>query len=76
MAGAREVAVHSIAAALAAGRPLDDELYLKAVDRLGERTVVELAVLVGYYALLATLLDACAVGVPEGDDPFESPGSP
>jgi 4-carboxymuconolactone decarboxylase len=74
-AGEREVAVHSVAAALAAGRWLDDEVYLEAVDRLGERALVELAVLVGYYGLLATLLDAFAVGVPEGDDPFGSPGS-
>jgi 4-carboxymuconolactone decarboxylase len=66
----REAVVRFVAATLASGRPLDDAVYRRVVDELGETGLVELIILVGYYVMLATMLDAFAVGVPEGDDPF------
>jgi len=68
--GGREALVGLVAATLASGRPLDDALYGRLVDELGDTGVVELVILVGYYVMLATVLEAFAVGVPEGDDPF------
>lgn len=65
----RERLVHDVAATLAAGRALDDVAYEAAAVSLGDTTLVELVVLVGYYGLLATVLDAFAIGVPEGDAP-------
>ena len=66
----REALVGLVAATLASGQPLDDALYGRLVDELGDAGVVELVILVGYYVMLATVLEAFAVGVPEGDDPF------
>lgn len=74
VSSARSAIVHLVAATLASGRRLDDAEYGRAVDELGETALVELVTLVGYYVMLATLLDAFAVGVPEGDDPFGGEG--
>lgn len=65
-----DATVHRAASALASRQPLDDELFVEATAALGTRALVELVVLVGYYELLATMLDAFAVGVPEGEEPF------
>ncbi len=46
--------------------PLPDAVYAEAVDLFGEGGVVELAVLVGYYQLLAGVLETFRVGLPEG----------
>jgi alkylhydroperoxidase family enzyme len=70
----REAVVSAVAATLAAGRALDDDAYGREATVLSERELVELAVLVGYFDLLSTVLDAFAVSVPEGADPFEPEG--
>lgn len=44
--------------------------YAEAVDLFGESGVVELAVLVGYYQLLAGVLETFRVGLPEGAQPY------
>ena len=44
---------------------VDDAIYNAAVDRLGQRGVVELVVLLGYYGLLAQLMNVFEVGIPE-----------
>jgi 4-carboxymuconolactone decarboxylase len=50
---------------------VDDEVYARASAMLGERGTVELVLLVGYYALLAAVLNTFRIGTPEGvDDPF------
>jgi 4-carboxymuconolactone decarboxylase len=71
----REVTAHAVAATLAAGRALDDTTYQRAAAALTDRELVELVALVGYYVMLATLLDAFGVSVPEGDDPFAGLGA-
>ncbi|AXB48333.1 carboxymuconolactone decarboxylase family protein [Amycolatopsis albispora] len=45
----------------------DDSTYAAAVTAVGERTVVELTTLVGYYATLALQLRVFRVPTPEGD---------
>lgn len=72
-------AVHRFAVeALPDGR-VGDATYRQAVDALGEQTVIELVVLIGYYTLLAQLLNAFEVGVPvdpgpSGDRPYAHDG--
>ena len=44
---------------------VDDAIYNAAVDRLGQQGVVELVALLGYYGLLAQLMNVFEVGIPE-----------
>lgn len=60
-----EVHIHRVTARLAAGEPIDDETYARTVDLVGERGMLELVVLVGYYAMLAQLMSVFGVGAPE-----------
>lgn len=71
----REILAHAVADKLAAAGPLDDATYERARSAFGERGLVELVALVGYYVMLATMLQAFAVGVSEGDDPFDGAGA-
>jgi 4-carboxymuconolactone decarboxylase len=61
----REVMAHRVAARLAARETLDDDAYASAVTVLGEQGLLELVVLVGYYAMLAQLMGVFGVGAPE-----------
>jgi len=57
-------------ALIAGGRP-DDASYEAARDALGLDGVMELVTLVGYYTLLAQLMETFDVGVPSGEpSPF------
>jgi alkylhydroperoxidase family enzyme len=62
-----ESTVRSVARSLLAARDLPDELYERARDALGEPLLVELVVLVGYYQLLALLLQVARVPVPPSE---------
>ena len=57
-------------ALIAGGRP-DDATFEAARDALGLDGIMELVTLVGYYALLAQLMDTFDIGVPRGEaSPF------
>lgn len=60
-----EVVVQRVAARLAAREPLDDAAYEVAASTLGEQGLLELVVLVGYYAMLAQMMEVFGVGAPE-----------
>lgn len=64
--GALESAVLGAADALVGRGDLDDEEYARLVAAVGEAGAVEVVVLVGYYRLLAMMLRALRVPVPEG----------
>jgi hypothetical protein len=51
-------------AAVLRGPAVSAESYAQAEAVLGQRTLVELTVLVGYYRLLAEVMYVFAVGVP------------
>ncbi len=53
-------------------RTATDATYDAAVDALGRTQVVELTVLIGYYAAAALLLSVFRVGLPED----AAPGQP
>jgi 4-carboxymuconolactone decarboxylase len=45
---------------------VSDATYADALARFGERTVVELTALVGYYTMVAMTLNAHEIPLPEG----------
>lgn len=52
-------------------RQVSDELYEEARERLGERGIVDLVSLLGYYGLISMTLNVFQVPLPEGEeDPF------
>jgi 4-carboxymuconolactone decarboxylase len=81
LADAREAAVHDVAATLLASGRVPQPLYASAVAALGERGMVELIGILGYYCLVAFTLNAFELGLPESiapelDDPaFRSAGA-
>ncbi len=52
-------------------RRVCDETYAKTRETIGERGLVDLIAVVGYYSLIAGLLNTFEIGVPEGEElPF------
>jgi 4-carboxymuconolactone decarboxylase len=47
-----------------------DALYQRAVDRFGERGVIDLVGAVGYYSLVSLVLNVAQVPLPEGAQPL------
>ena len=50
-------------------KSVSDVTYERAVKQFGERNVVDLLAIAGYYALLAMLLNAARTQLPEGKQP-------
>jgi len=50
-------------------RSVSDATYAAALDRFGERAVVELTAVVGYYTMVAMTLNAHEIPLPEGVAP-------
>ena len=48
---------------------VSDATYADALARFGERTVVELTALVGYYTMVAMTLNAHEIPLPDGVEP-------
>ena len=69
----REEAVFAVASALLAQTRLDDALYARALAVLGERGMVDLVGILGYYSLVALTLNAFELGLPEGHAPELDP---
>jgi 4-carboxymuconolactone decarboxylase len=66
-----EALVYDLAVEMAETRKLSDETYAKAKAALGEPALLELVSLVGFYVMVALLLNAYDVEVPDGGpDPF------
>lgn len=65
------MAVHTFVSELVETRRICDETYARTRDVIGEQGLVELIAVVGYYSLLAGLLNTFEIGVPEGEElPF------
>lgn len=72
--GEDDAAVVRFALELNVHRSVSDATYAQALARFGERTVVELTALVGYYTMVAMTLNAHEIPLPEGVPPaFELP---
>lgn len=71
----RESLAHRVAGALLASHALDDALYDRGVEVLGETGMVELVMTVGYYCLVSLTLNAFQIPLREGmQDPFPDAG--
>jgi 4-carboxymuconolactone decarboxylase len=64
-----EACVVRFASELNASKSVSDATYADALARFGERTVVELTALVGYYTMVAMTLNAHEIPLPEGVEP-------
>lgn len=62
-----ERVVYDFCAALLGPGEVDDDTYARALDLLGEKGVIELVTLVGFYALIAVAIKGFDVGVPHGE---------
>ena len=68
---AREV-VHDVARAVHGRKDVDDGLYVRAVDVLGEASLLVLVGLLGYYALTSPAIDVFEVSPPGGSSKLRS----
>ncbi|WP_024509178.1 4-carboxymuconolactone decarboxylase [Bradyrhizobium sp. ARR65] len=59
--------IYDVAKSLHEGHGLSKPLYDAAVDTLGERGLVEIIGLCGYYTLVSMTLNAFEFGLPEGE---------
>jgi len=70
---AEEAVVHDFLQELHENRGVSDATYARAVELFGERGVIDLCGLCGYYSLLAMVLNVARTPLPEGAAaPFES----
>ena len=61
--------IHRFVSELVETRRVSDDTYAQTRKFIGDQGLVELISLVGYYSLLAGLLNTFEVGVPEGETP-------
>jgi 4-carboxymuconolactone decarboxylase len=59
--------IHDVVTEYFATNRISDALYARAIDVLGERGLVELVGIVGYYGLVSMTLNIFAVEVPPGE---------
>ncbi|MBD9368004.1 MULTISPECIES: carboxymuconolactone decarboxylase family protein [Gammaproteobacteria] len=76
----RQRAVYEVSSALLANGRIGEDLYESGTAQLGEKGMVELVSVLGYYCLVALTLNAFELGIPENvapelQDP-QFPGSP
>ena len=64
-----EQAVHALTKALLTEGRADDATYAAALDHVGERGMVELTQLIGYYCLVSLTLNTFEIELPPGNDP-------
>jgi 4-carboxymuconolactone decarboxylase len=64
-----EALTYGLAASLSRTHGLDEALFRRGLARFGERGMVELVGLVGYYTMVAMTLNAFGAALPEGMAP-------
>ena len=64
-----ENAIYELATSLFETKSISDELYRRGVEILGEKSVVELVGVLGYYSLVALTLNAFEINMPEATEP-------
>lgn len=65
----RERALYELVTELFANRRVSDETYARAVAALGERGVVDVVGIIGYYSLVSMTLNVFEVALPDGVEP-------
>lgn len=64
-----EAAVYDFCKQIHANKEVTDATYKQVVDLVGERGVMDLIGLTGYYSMLAMVLNVTRVALPEGTEP-------
>src|ERR1700744_1801937 len=67
--GADETIVYEFCTDLLSTGQVSDPRYQAAIDRFGERGVMDLVGAVGYYSLVSMVLNVAQVQLPEGEEP-------
>jgi 4-carboxymuconolactone decarboxylase len=65
-----ETLIYDFFSQLLTKRDVADDTYKSAVERFGEKTVVELICTAGYYSFISLILNANRTPVPEGEKPL------
>jgi 4-carboxymuconolactone decarboxylase len=65
---ADEQIVHAVATELSVDRKLSDATYARAVETLGEQTLLDLVTIIGFYTMVAVVLVSFDVDIPDGGD--------
>ena len=73
---ADETLVYDFTTELLKTGQIPDTLYQRAVDRFGERGVIDLVGAAGYYSLVSLVLNVAQVPLPPGERPLLAPGGP
>jgi 4-carboxymuconolactone decarboxylase len=74
---ARHQVVHDVASTLLATGRVPDALYARGLAEVGERAMVELVALLGYYSMVALTLNAFELGLPDNAAPeLQDPAFP
>ncbi len=68
-----EATVYQFATEILENHQVSDQTFAAAKDLLGERGVVELTTLIGYYQLVSMLLNVDEYPLPEGTQPELAP---
>ena len=68
-ASPREEIVYQVSSVLLSKSRLDEKLYQRGTEILGENSMVELVAILGYYSLVALTLNAFEIGLPESFAP-------
>ena len=72
---AQEEVIYDVVTEYLGRHRLTDATYQRAIDTLGERGLVDLVGVVGYYGLVSMTLNVFDVGLPEGEPlPLPEPG--
>ncbi|MDA0990422.1 MAG: carboxymuconolactone decarboxylase family protein [Verrucomicrobia bacterium] len=61
-----EKIVHTVTTELTVGRNLSDATYQRAVEILGEQTLLDLVTIIGFYTMVAIVLVGFDVDIPDG----------
>ena len=64
-----EDVVYQVSSTLLSSGKLPNTLYQHGVDTLGEKAMVELVGIIGYYSMVALTLNAFEIGLPENFAP-------
>jgi 4-carboxymuconolactone decarboxylase len=71
-----EAALFDLSVELLAAPAVDDATFERARDVFGERGVVELSYLLGFYGMISLVLKLAEVEPPDGSQPLQPLGAP
>jgi 4-carboxymuconolactone decarboxylase len=74
--GEDEEIVYELCGELRQNQRVSDETYARALARFGEQGIIELVVLVGYYTLMAMVMNVARTPLPKGSIPALAPFPP